>query len=100
MLDSKILYSYVPLLNNRFILLTMLEKKRQLLKHDNSDRPMTIEGQPKVGISDAATNNKQYCALLKEHDLESSSNSELKSVILQHLNENSEEDKCTISQHM
>ena len=100
MLDSRILYSYLPLHNNRFILLTMLEKKKQLPEHDNSDRPMTIEGQPKVGISDAATNNKLYCALLKEHDLESSSNSELKSAILQHLSENSEEDKCTISQHI
>ena len=78
----------------------MLEKKKQFPKHDNSDTLMTIESQPKIRISDAATNNKLYCALLNEHDLESSSNSELKSAILQHYCENFEEDKCTISQHI
>ena len=100
MSDLKILYSYVPLHNNRFILLSTLETKEQLPSFDDSDEPMTIEGQPKVGISDAAKNNKLYSNLLVDHGLDSSSNSDIKSALLQQLSTNFEEDKNTIPKHI
>ena len=100
MSDLKILYSYVPLHNNRFILLSTLETKEQLPSLDDSDEPMTIEGQPKVGISDAAKNNKLYSNLLVDHCLDSSSNSDIKSALLQQLSTNFEEDKNTIPKHI
>ena len=96
----KNLYSYVPLHNNRFILLGKLETKEQLPSLDDSDEPMKIEGQPKVGISDAAKNNKLFSNLLVDHDLDSSSNSDIKSALLQQLSANFEEDKNTIPKHI
>ena len=68
--------------NNRFILLSTLETKEQLPSLENSDELMTIEGQPKVGISEAAKNNKLYSNLLVDHGLDSSSNSDIKSALL------------------
>ena len=78
----------------------MLETKVQLPSLDASDEPMIIEGQPNVGIFDAANNNKLYSNLLMDHGLNSSSNSYIKSELLQQLSTNFEEDKNTIPEHI
>ena len=96
----KILYSYVPLQYDRFILLSTLETKEQLSSLDDSDEPMTIEGQPMVGISKTAKNKKLYSNLLMDHGLDSSSNSDIKSALLQQLSTYFKEDKNTIPEHI
>ena len=80
-------------------MLSTLDTKEQLPSLDDSDEPMTIEDQPKVGISGAAKNNNLYSNLLMDHDLDSSSNSDIKSALLQQLGTNFEEDKNTIPEH-
>ena len=78
----------------------MLETKVQLPSLEASDEPMIIEGQPNFGIFDASNNNKLYSNLLMDHGLDSSSNSNIKSELLQQLSTNIEEDKNTIPEHI
>ena len=74
-------------------MLSTFETKDQLPSLDDSDEPMTIEGQPKVGLSDAAKNNKLYSNLLVDHGLGFSSNSDIKFALLQQQSTNFEEIK-------
>ena len=60
MLNLKYLNSNVPLHWKHFISLRMHDPKELQPKHNNCEEQMTIKGQPKAGISYAATNNKLY----------------------------------------
>ena len=78
MSNSKLLFWYIPTYSQLFTKIKFSKIGEFLVKKEIDPELMIFEGEPEIGISDAAINNQKYTALLAYYRLDNYSNSEIK----------------------